>query len=103
MLKPALLALGIVAMIYGGAIAQSFAPTRDVVPDSKTAITAGGAFLQAYFGAKERRNSPGYSAELKGDVWKVWEQLGCTNCLGGGPVLEMSKRDGRVLRIYAEQ
>jgi hypothetical protein len=104
MFKPALLTLAIVAVIPGGAVAQSFAPTRDVVPDPTTAIAAGGAFLRAYFGGKYRLDSPGYDADLKGDVWTVWERLPCSpNCLGGGPTLEMSKRDGRVLRIYMSQ
>jgi hypothetical protein len=102
MFKPALLTIAIVAVISGQAVAQSFDPTRDVVPDSKTAIAAGGAFLLAYFG-KHQPDSPGFDADLKGDVWTVWERLPCTNCLGGGPTLEMSKRDGRVLRIYFSQ
>jgi hypothetical protein len=103
MFKLALLTLAIVAPISGGAVAQSFAPTRDVVPDSQTAIAAGGAFLLAYFHGKGNPDSPGYDAELKGDVWTVWERLPCTNCIGGGPTLEMSKTDGRVLRIYRTQ
>jgi hypothetical protein len=100
MFKLALLTLAIVTAISGGAVAQSVAPTRDVVPDSKTAVAAGGAFLLAYFHGKYRPESPGYDAGLTGDVWTVWERLPCTNCIGGGPTLEMSKRDGRVLRIY---
>jgi hypothetical protein len=67
-------------------------------------LSVGGAFLRAYFGGKDRPDSPGYSAALKGDVWTVWERLPCEpNCLGGGPTLEMSKRDGRVVRIYRTQ
>ncbi|HEY2534520.1 MAG TPA: hypothetical protein VGJ20_42525 [Xanthobacteraceae bacterium] len=103
MFKLALLTLAIVAAIPGGAVAQSFAPTRDVVPDSKTAIAAGGAFLLAYFRGKYQPDSPGYDAELKGDVWAVWERLPCKHCLGGGPTLETSKRDERILRIYLTQ
>lgn len=103
MFKLALPTLAIVVAISGGAVAQSFAPTRDVVPDSKTAIAAGRAFLLAYFHGKHQPDSPGYDAELKGDVWTVWERLPCKICLGGGPTLEMSKRDGRVLRIYLTQ
>src|SRR5262249_13195083 len=81
MFKPVLLPIAIVAVISGQAVAQSlsFAPTRDLVPDSKTAIAAGGAFLLAYFG-KTYRDSPGYDADLKGDVWTVWERLPCTEC-----------------------
>jgi hypothetical protein len=104
MFKPALLTLAMFAVIPRGAVAQSLAPTRDVVPNSQTAIAAGGAFLRAYFGGKDRQDSPGYGAGLKGDVWTVWERLPCEpKCLSGGPTLEMSKRDGRVLRIYRTQ
>jgi hypothetical protein len=105
MFKPALVTIAIVAVISGKAVAQSFEPTRDVVPDSTTAIAAGGAFLLAYYG-KFRLNSPGYNAHLNGDVWTVWERLPCPDenvCLGPAPTLEMSKRDGRVLRIYMSQ
>lgn len=102
--KPALLTFAIVAVISGGAVAQSFAATRDVVPDSKTAIAAGGAFLLAYFGGKYRPDSPGYDAVLKGDVWTVGNGYRAhQTAWAADQHWKLSKREGRVLRIYLTQ
>jgi hypothetical protein len=107
MLKILLGAATIVLASDASATGQSFAPTRAVIPDQATATAVGAAILHAYFGkeqfrdfGKEQfRDGAGYEATLEDSVWTVWESLP-KGTIGGGPVVELSKADGRVLRIF---
>ena len=80
--------------------AQEFKPTHPVLPDSVSAIVVGGQILRTYFPKRAHvANSPGYGADLRGDVWVVYEKLP-VGMVGGGPTVELAKSDARVLRIY---
>ena len=87
----------------GAGSAEEFRPTRQVLPDSATAITVGCAILHSYFPQWEgRKASPGCGVTSSNtDRWTIYEKL--AGGAGGSPEVELSKTDGRVLRIYMTQ
>ena len=81
--------------------AQEFHPTHPVLPDAATATQVGCLILHAYFPNWEgRKTSPGCAADsTRTGVWDVYAKL-AGGGPGGSPEVELSKDDGRVLRIY---
>ena len=107
-----LLSSGISPDTYGAGL------DRDMVPDSATATKVGGAILETWMGKQQFaamiKDAP-LEAFLNGDTWSVsagrpnmgsvqYEQNGMnwvTVTAGGGePIIELSKHDAQVKRIY---
>lgn len=87
---------------------------KDLVPDEATAVKVASVILEKYMGKKcfeaRVRKAP-LRAELEGEIWTVFsyprsppsiQNAESVDVLAGGgaPVIELSKKDARVLDIY---
>ena len=70
------------------------------VPDENTAVNVAKAILTPAVGNANAISYAPYKATLKGDLWIV---EGTTKGPGGTPVLEISKQDGKIVRLYHTQ
>jgi hypothetical protein len=81
---------------------HSYLPPNGYVPDSVTAIKIAEAVLVPIYSEREIAKERPFHAKLVGDVWTVEGTLSCASkddCFGGVAVVEISKRDGRILRV----
>jgi hypothetical protein len=67
-----------------------------MVPDAKTAVAIALAVFKPVFSAETIKKQSPFHAELKGDVWTVY---GTVVGLGGTAEAEISRTDGRIIRI----
>ena len=81
---------------------HSYTPPNGFVPDSATAIRIAEAVLIPVYGDKEVTRQKPLLAELAKGVWTVRGQLG-PNVPGGVAMVQISKRDGRILRMSHEK
>jgi hypothetical protein len=77
---------------------HSFQPKGGFVPDKITAIRIAEAILGAIFGEEKIKNERPFTAILNNGVWLV-EGTPPGGRLGGSATIELSQRDGRVLRV----
>ncbi len=77
---------------------HSYMPPEGYVPDSATAVRIAEAVWIPIYGERHIRRERPYGAMLRDSVWHVYGHLPA-NYLGGVAVAEISKRDGRVLRV----
>jgi hypothetical protein len=87
----------IAALIFAATVGCSAQPNP--IPDKSTAIKAGCAVIRDHF---SNAKCVSLVAELKDGVWTVSEELP-PGYAGGGPVVELSQTDGRVLNFYVTQ
>lgn len=81
---------------------HSYKPETGYVPDAETAIKIAEAVLIPIYGEKVINEEKPLKAELKDDIWIVTGTLHCPegrDCLGGVAEIEISKDDGRILRV----
>ena len=104
------------ALILAGSTAlarpASYVPPNGLVPDEKTAIQIAEAVLLPIYGREVILGERPFRGTLHGDVWTVAGTLHCTDaaqrprpstdCVGGTAIIDISKRDGRVLRVIHE-
>ena len=99
LMKPILVAM--LLAVASLAIAQdkphSFAPKAGFVPNEATAIKIAEAVWLPIYGTKIYDKKP-FVAKAKGDVWLVEGSLQ-EGTLGGVPLAEISRLDGRVIRV----
>jgi hypothetical protein len=112
MKKPFFLSLAIIILFATSLSASeseklSYKPKEGYVPDAITAIKIAEAVLIPIYGEKQINSEKPLNAELKDGIWIV---TGTLNCLGGGhdcpggvAIVEISKEDGRILRVIHEQ
>jgi hypothetical protein len=81
---------------------HSFVPKDGFVPDSETAVQIAEAVLSGVYGREQIAKQKPLKAVLKGDVWVVTGTLP-ENLVGGTVVVELSKRDARVMRVTHEK
>jgi len=84
-------------------------PNRDYVPNSETAIAIAEAVLVPVYGKNRIESERPFTATLKDDVWTVAGTLYCADgkpqsdkpptCVGGVAVVEISKKDARVISM----
>lgn len=105
------------ANIFAGAVTAT-GLDRDLVPDATTATRIGAAILEAWMGKAQfavmTKRAP-LRAVLNGDTWSVFAyrperghtenqpngETSVTVTTGGGePVIELSRHDAQVKRIY---
>jgi hypothetical protein len=78
---------------------HSYVPKRGFVPDERTAVLIAEAVLSPIYGEERIANEKPFAAALKGDVWIVQGSLPAGKNLGGVALAEISKADGRILRV----
>jgi NTF2 fold immunity protein len=67
-----------------------------MVPDAKTAVAIALAVFKPIFSQATIKKQSPFTAELKDDVWLVY---GTVVGLGGTAEAEISRKDGRIIRI----
>jgi hypothetical protein len=71
------------------------------LPDKAAALKAGCSVLyQERFGLNVPIDCKTLQARLEGDVWILTGPDLPKGVVGGGPVIELSKTDGRIIRFY---
>ena len=97
------LTLLFVPLVFG----QGNTPKEGYVPSSDTAVQIAEAVLIPVYGKKQIESERPFTAKLKDGVWTVSGTLHCpdgkggttTGCVGGVAVVEISKRDARILSM----
>ncbi len=79
--------------------AFNYRPPDGVVPDAGTAVRIAEAVLAPIYGADTVKREEPFHATLSHGVWHVRGDLHCRECVGGVAEIDISKQDGRVLRI----
>jgi hypothetical protein len=87
--------LGASAALLATGCAKQFGP----IPDAEAAVKAGCAVIRSHFPKAKCAN---LVARLDGNVWHINTMLP-EGYSGGGPNVELSKAEGRVLRFYLTQ
>jgi NTF2 fold immunity protein len=82
---------------------QGVQPKKDYVPDSETAVKIAEAVLVPVYGKKQIESERPFRAKLKDGVWTVSGTLHCADgaefCTGGAAVVEISKKDARIISM----
>jgi NTF2 fold immunity protein len=82
---------------------QDVQSKTDFVPDSETAVKIAEAVLVPVYGKKQIESERPFTAKLKDGVWRVSGTLHCSDgaeqCFGGVAVVEISKKDARVISM----
>jgi len=79
----------------------NYHPPNGCVPDAKTAFAIANAILLPIYGEKEVAYNKPFTAVLRKGVWTVGGMGDHPGINGGGMEIDISKQDGRILRIYA--
>lgn len=77
---------------------HSFVPPAGFVPDAQTAIAIAVAVWKPLYGPAQIEGERPYTATLKEGVWHVSGSLP-KGWLGGVAEAEISRKDGRVIRV----
>lgn len=77
---------------------HNYKPASGYVPDGETAITIAVAVWNPIYGKENIEKKKPFKATLKEGIWNVTGSLP-TGWMGGVPEAEISKDDGRILRI----
>ena len=79
-------------------VPHAYVPPAGFVPDSLTAVRIAEAVWTPIYGAAQIQGQRPFRASLQGDVWTVEGSL-APGWVGGVALAEISKRDGRILRV----
>ena len=77
---------------------HNYVPDAGFVPDEQTAIQIAAAVLTPIYGEEAVKHQRSFAATLKDGVWTVVGALP-HGAVGGVAPVEMSSKDGRVLRV----
>jgi hypothetical protein len=77
---------------------RTYTPPGGYVPDATTAIKIAVAVWEPIYGRKQIQSQKPFRATLRNGVWTVHGSLP-PNTVGGVAEAEISKKDGRVLRV----
>lgn len=77
---------------------HSVVPPEGYVPNAEAAIQIAVAVWGPIYGAEKIEREKPYRASLRNDVWVVEGSLPAQR-LGGVAIAEISKKDGRILRV----
>jgi hypothetical protein len=102
-----LVAASLLAMSLGASAQESkphsYVPPQGFVPNEQTAIQIALAVWAPIYGAENIDRQRPFRTRLRGNVWTVEGSLppahGGNVMLGGTALAEISKEDGRVLRV----
>ncbi|HJT43800.1 MAG TPA: NTF2 fold immunity protein [Rhizomicrobium sp.] len=79
-----------------------YIPKAGFVPDAATATAIARVVLIRVYGAAKIREEEPPTANRSGDIWTVAGTLPCpkvNSCVGGTAKLQLSAKDGRILRV----
>ena len=77
---------------------HSYVPPKGFVPDEQTAMRIAEAVWSPIYGEENIKSEKPFVASLKNDVWTVHGSLP-KGWVGGVAEAEISKSDGRILRV----
>ena len=85
--------------------ATAICPEIDCVPDERTAVLIGEAVLIPVYGEKHIKAERPFNARLEGERWIVSGSLPKPLrkgdiVVGGTAMVEINKKDGRILAVY---
>jgi hypothetical protein len=86
---------------------QNYKPNDGYVPNAETAVKIAEAVLIPVYGERQIISERPFRAVLKDNIWTVDGTLHCRdasgkdaqNCFGGAAQLQISKQDGRIIRM----
>ena len=90
------------SLSYGSTEKHSATPAKGFVPDKETAITIAIAVWTPIYGKKQIEKQKPYRAKLIDGVWFVQGTLNHSKKeikVGGVAMAEISKTDGRIIRV----
>lgn len=95
------------SLVLGGCatnydLPESYTPPTGFVPDAKTAAAIAEAVWVPIYGAKKIQQEKPFSVTLRDNVWTVRGYLE-PNVMGGTAIAEISRKDGRILRVIHEK
>ena len=95
------IALGSATMMVlaDGEVKHSAKPKDGFVPDAQTAIAIAVAVWNPIYGKDNIEKEKPYSAKLTNGVWIVEGSLPKPMTVGGWAIAEISKEDGKILRV----
>jgi hypothetical protein len=94
------LLLGCCAAMSCYAEPGNYVPPKGYVPDAATAIKIAVAVWEPIYGREHIEQMKPFEATLHNGVWRVIGSLPHDpNINGGLPLAEISKKDGRILRV----
>ena len=76
-----------------------FEPKGGMVPNAETAVAIAVAVFKPIYGAEKIESQRPFNAELKGEVWHVYGSLPA-GWVGGTAEAELSRKDGRIIRVW---
>ena len=94
--------LALSIFVYGQSAEHNYVPPDGYVSDAKTAIAIAVAEWNPIYGAKQIEGEKPLKAKLVKGVWIVEGSLP-KGWAGGVAIAEISKHDGRVLRVIHSQ
>jgi hypothetical protein len=95
----ALFCIVAVSVIFASSVQKhSYLPSKGFVPDEKTAMRIAEAVWSPIYGEEKIQSEKPFVASLKSGVWTVQGSLP-KGWVGGVAIAEISKSDGRILRV----
>ena len=92
-----------IASVHAGEPKHTYVPPAGYVPDAATAIKIAVAVWEPIYGARTIAGEKPYKATLAGDIWTVTGSMPAISRLipapGGVAEADISKQDGRILRV----
>jgi hypothetical protein len=79
----------------------NYRPPNGCVPDAKTALKIANVILLSIYGESEVEYNKPFAAILRKGVWTIGGMGYQPGMDGGDMEIDISKADGRILRIYA--
>ena len=76
-----------------------FEPAGGMVPNAETAVAIAVAVFKPIYGTENIENQRPFHAVLNNGVWHVYGSLP-VNLLGGVAEAELSRKDGRIIRVW---
>lgn len=100
-----LITLSFASFILAEQTEYSYKPKEGYVASAETAIQIAMAILVPIYGKKAIDDEKPLTAVLKDGVWIVTGTLNCpiAQCLGGVAEIEISKEDGKILKVIHGQ
>jgi hypothetical protein len=90
--------VGFAASLSAQSQKHNVIPKNGYVPDAKTAIRIAVAVWSPIYGEKHIQGKKPFKAKLHKGVWIVEGSLP-KGWIGGVPVAEIAKKDGRIIRV----
>ena len=87
-------------MVSAFGVDVSAEPSGNMIPNEETAVAIAVAVFKPIYGEGKVESQRPFHAELNGGVWHVYGTLQQGNSLGGTAETELSREDGRIIRVW---